>query len=67
MALTVFKKSTFLKKSHLNLLGSKFDLDVKWVKVNLGSLFEKKLVGPTSPMLHTKSQSHRPSGSGEDF
>ena len=26
------------------------------------------LVGPTSPMLHTKSQGHRPSGSGqEDF
>ena len=28
MALTVFKKSTFQKKSHLNTLGSKFDLDV---------------------------------------
>ena len=25
------------------------------------------LVGPTSPMLHTKSQGHRPSDSGEDF
>ena len=25
------------------------------------------LVGPTSPMLHTKSQYHRPSCSGEDF
>ena len=24
-----FKKSTFQKKSHLNALGSKFDLDVK--------------------------------------
>ena len=24
------------------------------------------LVGPTSPMLHTKSQGHRPSGSGEE-
>ena len=24
-------------------------------------------VGPTTPMLHTKSQSHWPSGSGEDF
>ena len=25
------------------------------------------LVGPTAPMLHTKSQGHGPSGSGEDF
>ena len=24
------------------------------------------MVGPTAPMLHTKSQGHRPSGSGED-
>ena len=24
------------------------------------------LVGPTSPMLHTKSQGHWPSGSGEE-
>ena len=24
------------------------------------------LVGPTTPMLHTKSQGHRPSGSGEE-
>ena len=28
-ASTVFKKSTFQKNSHLNALGSKFDLDVK--------------------------------------
>ena len=28
-ALTVFKKSTFHKNSHLNALGNKFDLDVK--------------------------------------
>ena len=41
LALTVFKKSTFQKNSHLNVLGSKFDLDVKRVKVNLGSLFEQ--------------------------
>ena len=26
----------------------------------------KNLVGPTPPMLHTKSQGHRPSGSGEE-
>ena len=29
LASTVLKKSTFQKNSHLNLLGSKFDLDVK--------------------------------------
>ena len=29
LALTVFKKSTFQKISHLNALGRKFDLDVK--------------------------------------
>ena len=33
----------FSKKSHLNALGSKFDLDVKYVKVNLGSSFEQTL------------------------
>ena len=37
-ASTVFQKSTFQKYSHLNALGSKFDLDVK---VNLGSSFEQ--------------------------
>ena len=52
LASTVFKNSTFQKKSHLNALGSKFDLE---------------LVGPTPLMLHTKSQGHQPSGSGEDF
>ena len=29
LASTVLKKSTFQKNSHLNALGSKFDLDVK--------------------------------------
>ena len=29
LASTVFKNSTFQKNSHLNALGSKFDLDVK--------------------------------------
>ena len=38
---TVFKKLSFQKKFHLNALGSKFDLDVKKVKVNLGSSFEQ--------------------------
>ena len=40
LASTVLKKTTFQKFSHLNALGSKFDLDVKQVKVNLGSSFE---------------------------
>ena len=31
----------FKKKIHLNALGSKFDLDVKYVKVILGSSFEQ--------------------------
>ena len=41
LASTVFKKFNFQKKSHLNALGSKFDLEVKSVKVNLGSSFEQ--------------------------
>ena len=41
LASTVFKKSTFQKITHLNALGSKFDLDVKKVTVNLGSSFEQ--------------------------
>ena len=41
LASTVFKKSTSQKDSHLNALEGKFDLDVKYVKVNLGSLFEQ--------------------------
>ena len=39
--LNSFQKKKFSKKSHLNALGSKFDLDVKKVKVNLGSSFEQ--------------------------
>ena len=40
LASTVFKKSTFQKKkSNLNAIGSKFDLDLKKVKVNLGLSF----------------------------
>ena len=41
LASIVFKKSTFQNFSHLNALGSKFDLDVKEVKVNPGSLVEQ--------------------------
>ena len=41
-ASTVFKKKLpFHIISHLNALESKFDLDVKLVKVNLGSSFEQ--------------------------
>ena len=35
------QKVNFLKISHLNALGSEFDLDVKLVKVILGSSFEQ--------------------------
>ena len=40
LASIVFKKSTFQNFSHLNALGSKFDLDIK-IKVNQGSSFEQ--------------------------
>ena len=45
LASTVFKKST-LKKSKLNALGNKFDLDIKNVNVNLGSSFEQTSEAP---------------------
>ena len=42
LALTVFKKSTLQKKIPFKCIrGSKFDLDINWVKVNLGSLLEQ--------------------------
>ena len=41
LASTVFKKSTFKKITKLNALGSEFDLDVKKVKVNIGTSFEQ--------------------------
>ena len=40
-ASTVFKKINFSKNPPFKYLGSKFDLDVKYVKVNLGSSFEQ--------------------------
>ena len=46
LASTVFKKSTFQKNYHLNALGRKFDLDVKQVKVNLGSSFKQTWYAP---------------------
>ena len=36
-----FQKFNFSFFSHLNALGSKFDLEVKYVKVSIGSLFEQ--------------------------
>ena len=46
LASTAFYKSTFPKISDLNALGSKFDLDIKKVKVHLGSEFEQTLLAP---------------------
>ena len=40
-ASTVFKKINLSKNFHLNALESKFDLEVKQIKVNLGSSFEQ--------------------------
>ena len=50
--------------SNLNALRSKFDLDVKKIKVNQGSSFEQNWKAQ-----HPKcDQGHQPSGSGEkDF
>ena len=62
---TIFKKSTSQKKSNLNAFVSKFDIDVMKVMVNLGSSF-KFFIEPTSPLLHTMSQGHQPSGSGDE-
>ena len=36
-----FQKINFQKCSHLNALASKFNLDAKSIKVNLGSSFEQ--------------------------
>ena len=49
LASAVFKKTTFQMFQFLNALESKFDLDVKWVKGNPGSSFEKKLGRPYIP------------------
>ena len=54
------------KKSHLNALGSKFDLDVGQGQPRI--IISTNLVGPISQMLHSKSQVHQPSGfEEEDF
>ena len=61
LASTVFKKTTFQKFSHSNAQGSKFV-----GQGPLGIISLTNLVGPTSSMLHTKSQGHWPSGIGEE-
>ena len=60
MTSIVFKKSTFQKISHLKALGSKVGQGQPRI------IIWTKLVGPTPPMLHTKSQGHWPSGSWEE-
>ena len=53
--------------THINALGIKFDLAVKKSRSTQNNYFAN-LMGPTFPMLNTKSQGHRASGSGElDF
>ena len=59
------KNINFSKKSYLNALGSKFDFDVKYVKVNLRIIIWTNFVGPTSLVLDTKFQVYGPSGSRE--
>ena len=61
-----FQSKQYVQKiSHLNELGSKFDLDLLGL-CQPRIIVWTNLVYPTSPMLHTKSQGHWPSGSGED-
>ena len=57
-----FNSSTFLDFSHLNAFRSKFDLDV----LKVGQSQPRIMVGPTSAILHTKSQGHWLSGSDEN-
>ena len=49
--------------SHINALGIKFDLEVGQCQPRF--IICANLVGPTSLMLHTKSQGHWPFGSTE--
>ena len=51
--------------SHINALGIKFDLEVG--QGQLRFIICANLVGPTSPMLHTKSLGHWSFGSREDI
>ena len=53
--------------SNINALGIKFDIEVK--KKGQGqprSIICANLVGPTSPMLHIRSQGHWPFGSRDE-
>ena len=66
LASTIFKKSTFQRKFPFKSIRMQI---WPWRLVGQGQLriiIWTNLVGPTSPMLHTKSQGHRPSCSGEE-
>ena len=61
------KKSTFQKKNPFKCIRKQ---NRPWSLVGQGQsriIIWINLLGPTSPMLHTKSQGHLPFGSGEDF
>ena len=63
----VFKNKSAFQKIHLNALGSKI-WPCRYVgQGQLRIIIWNNLVGPTSQMLHTKSQGHLPSGSGEEY
>ena len=65
IVLEKYNVSPFL---HSKAQGTKFDLDEKWVKVNLGSLFDQNLVVISHLMHYVKFQGNQPRGSGdEDF
>ena len=50
--------------SHINALGIKFDLEVGQGQPRF--IICANLIGPTSPILHTKSQGHWPCGFREE-
>ena len=60
-----FGKIQCFPLSHSNSQWTKFDLDEKWVKVNLVTIWTN-LVVFSHLMLHTKFQANQPSGSGEN-
>ena len=64
---TVLKNQLFKKKNPFKCIRKQ---NRPWSLVGQGQsriIIWINLLGPTSPMLHTKSQSHLPFGSGEDF
>ena len=59
-----FNKQTFQDFSHINALGINFDFGRKVGHGQPRIIIYAILVGPTTTMLHTKSQGQWPSGSG---